>query len=182
MLWILCISVGKKMNSEIANKLIFPFGLKHLPGKFDSTGARAMLLAIALQETNFLHRVQLVAGRRHWWESLSGPARGWWQFEVTGVSGVLNHHATSEHATSVLQRLRYPADVAIIHKAIAHNDALAAVFARLLLFTVPQRLPTRFETDEAWQQYLWAWRPGKPHPERWSENYALAWRIVTGET
>lgn len=169
------------MDARIANSIILPAGLQHLPGQLDTTAARAMLLAIALQETHFLHRVQLVGNNRHWWESLKGPARGWWQFERAGVSGVLNHRATSGHAIAVLQRLRYPAEVSVIHKALAHNDALAAVFARLLLFTVPQRLPTRFEAGEAWRQYLWAWRPGKPRSERWAENYTQAWHAVTKE-
>ncbi len=170
------------MDAKTAHDFILPAGLQHLPERLDTIEARAMLLAIGLQESDFKHRVQLIGNHRHWWDSLRGPARGWWQFERAGVTGVLRHRATADHAATVLERLRYPDEVGMVHKALAHNDPLAAVFARLLLFTVPNRLPRRDEANEAWRQYTWAWRPGKPHPARWPSRYAEAWRIAAGES
>ena len=63
-----------------------------LPAKMDSPQARAMLKAIALQESRFEHRKQI-----------GGPARGFWQFEQGGgVRGVLNHPYSREHIRRIL--------------------------------------------------------------------------------
>jgi hypothetical protein len=65
-----------------------------------------------------------------------------------------------------------------VHDVVEYSDVVACVFARLLLWTLPQRLPQPTETDMAWRQYIDAWRPGKPHPQRWPERYARAWMEV----
>lgn len=142
--------------------------------------AEAMLLAIALQESGIRDRVQRQAGVREWWQS-EGPARGWWQFERDGgVAGVLRLSKTRLVVAPVLDLLRYPPQPAIIHDALAHNDTLACVMARALLVSVPQPLPGPAAPGEAWRQYLWAWRPGKPHPATWDGFYAAAWAAVNG--
>lgn len=151
--------------------------LSLLPARMDSPGARAMLLAIGMQESKFAHRRQFP----------TGPARGFWQFERGGVRacsgsrcwGVLVAPASRPHAERVLRRLTYPVDVAAAHAALEHNDALAAAFARLLLFTLPERLPRRDEPDEGWRQYLAAWQPGKPHARTWPGYFRRAWEIVS---
>lgn len=138
-----------------------------LPASMRGAKATAMLVAIALQESKAAHRYQV-----------GGPAKGFWQFEAGGgVHGVLSHPATQRHARLALVMLCYPASMptSAIHAAIEHNDVLAAVFARLLLWTLPFPLPERADALGAWAQYLEAWRPGKPHPLVWPENYALAW-------
>ena len=56
-----------------------------------------------------------------------------------------------------------------VYKALPTDDVLAACFARLLLFTVPRKLPNTEEA--AWQYYLEGWRPGKPHRHRWAQNW-----------
>lgn len=141
-----------------------------LPAPMKSEAATAMLLAIALQESKARYRHQL-----------GGPARGFWQFEAGGgVQGVLTHPATQMHARSALNLLCYPASltVNVIHGAIEHNDALAAVFARLLLWSLPQALPVSTDDAGAWDQYMAAWRPGRPHRSTWAPNYAVAWSMV----
>jgi len=140
-----------------------------LPAKMDSTPARAMLLAIGLQESEFKYRRQL-----------SGPARGYFQFErMGGVAGVMQHRATALLLAEVTGRLDYPLQVDVLYDAIEHNDVLAAVFARLLLWTIPEPLPGPHRADEGWRQYIEGWRPGKPHVERWWSRYAIAWEAVT---
>jgi len=155
------------MTPEQFNQIILTPALSLLLSCMDSPNARAMLIAICLQESGFNHRQQI-----------SGPARGFPQFEATGVHGVLTHHATAGLANSVCGALVYRPSVDEVHAAIRDNDVLAACFARMLLWTVPAALPDERQPDVGWEQYTWAWRPGKPHRERWDNNWERAWRAV----
>ena len=140
-------------------------GLSLLPEKMNTHEARAMLLAIGLQESRFEHRFQV-----------GGPARGFWQFEKGGgVKGVLDHHSTKEYITGVCKTLRIPATETDCYEAIAYNDPLACCFARLLLYTLPVKLPLKNESQKGWEQYIAAWRPGKPHFESWGAYFNTAW-------
>lgn len=145
---------------------VLPAALSLLPPEMDSPAARAMLLAIGLQETRFRNRTQV-----------RGPARGFWQFELGGaVADVLTRRSTRQHAEAALTALRYPTFAAhACFVAIEHNDVLAAVFARLNLWTLPDALPQRAEAERGWEQYVAAWHPGKPHRETWDANFARAW-------
>jgi hypothetical protein len=154
---------------------ILPAAFSVLPPIMESTEAKAMLLAIGLQESRFLHRRQ----------TNYGPARGFWQFEKVGIRGVSRHPASMGHLTAALRALRYEAfigETANLHYAIEDNDVLAAVFARLLLWTLPGALPGRGQADHGWAQYLDAWRPGKPHPETWRTFFDEAWTLITLES
>ena len=145
--------------------------LSRLPARMDSAEARVILLAIGLQESRMTYRRQL-----------GGPARGLWQFEVGtpetrgGVEGVLLHPASSRYlvATCAACDLRPVAQV--IHDRLEHDDVLAAIVARLLLWTDPAPLPAIDDADGAWAYYLRTWRPGKPHRSTWGE----AWRRGIG--
>lgn len=143
---------------------VIPAAMKLLPARLDSFEARVHMVAIGLQESRFAHRLQ--AG--------GGPARGFWQFESGGgVRGVLSHAATKPLIEPVLKVLQYKPHEC--YYAIEHNDTLAAVFARLLLFSHPKPLPEG--SEDAWRYYLDTWRPGKPHPETWAAFYAQAWAL-----
>lgn len=147
------------MNPETLNRCAIEPALSLLPRKMDSKEARHMLVAIAVQESGLRHRRQV-----------KGPARGWWQFEVNGVIGVVAHHATSRYAAEACNDLGYEdASPRELYEAMEHNDVLAAVFARLNLYWLPQALPD--SAQEGWLQYKTAWNPGKPHPERWIESW-----------
>lgn len=148
---------------------VIPAAADMLPDKMRSPQAAAMLLAIALQESKAKVRVQF-----------NGPARGFWQFETAGVAGVIRHPATRDHLSGALGTLRYKSTLppALLQRALEDNDVLACVFARLLLWTLPQALPGSTNPDEGWRQYRDAWRPGKPHPATWNAHYAEAWSIV----
>jgi hypothetical protein len=145
-------------------------GLLALPPQFHSADALRMLLAIGYQESGFVHRHQM----------RGGPAHGWWQFEPIGVQGVLEHPASRQHAARVLPALGYRGQPSVltVHGAIEHCDALASAFARLLLWRLPEPLPGPHERDAAWGQYIEAWGPGKPHPERWPRSWAYACELV----
>lgn len=144
---------------------ILPAALSLLPPRMDTPAARRMILAIGLQESRFEHRRQI-----------SGPARGFLQFERSGVLGVIRHPATWPHLRSAVVALQYEPEMAGddigLHAAIEHNDVLACVIARLNLWWLPQPLATT--QDDGWEQYRAAWRPGKPHPESWPACWARA--------
>jgi hypothetical protein len=142
--------------------------LQMLPSRMDSPEARAMLLAIGLQESGFEHRRQIV-----------GPAASYWQFERSGgVTGVLAHPSTAKLARECCERLDINPDPIAVYEAIVYHDVLACVLGRLLLWTSPLALPHEHEANAGWTLYISTWRPGKPHPEQWNDNYWLAWNMV----
>lgn len=155
---------------DLVAKHVVPMAYAVLPKAMNQLPATALLLAIGWQESRFAHRVQV-----------KGPARGLWQFEqVGGVTGVLSHPQTREHVRSALKALgyRYEPTPQGCYWAIEHNDALAFVFARLLLYTLPWALPVQSMEAEGWRQYTAAWRPGKPHIETWGESWKRGWAAV----
>lgn len=153
---------------DVVVREIIPVTMRLLPIGMDSPAARAMLVAIGLQESRFIHRRQI-----------KGPARGFLQFERGGgVRGVLTHPATAQTARQLADTLCYPADEHTLYAALEHNDVLALAFGRLLLWTLPGRLPGPQEPVEGWRQYMESWRPGKPHEGTWQAFYAEAWTRV----
>jgi hypothetical protein len=138
-----------------------------LPPAMDSPQAKAMMIAIAMQESRWDERRQI-----------GGPARGFWQFELGGIRGVLSHKATQPIIRSVLDRLDYDYRPETSYAAIEHNDVLAFAYARCNLWWIPAPLPARGEEGEGWEQYLEAWRPGRPWRGTWGAFYAQAWDLV----
>jgi hypothetical protein len=155
--------------STYVRRTAIPAALSLLPENMDSAAARLLLMAIGFQESAFAHRVQV-----------HGPARGFWQFEKGGVQGVLLHHASSVEALKALSAMGYRTDREDVHAALRDNDILAAVMARLLLWTHPRALPDADDVEGAWQYYLSLWRPGRPHRDRWDANHAKAVAFVKG--
>lgn len=160
----------------IIGRHVIPAALSLLPPAMDTPAARAMLLAIGLQESRFLYRRQ----------KDFGPARGFWQFEKNGaVRGVVNHQLTRGPLNAALRALRYPELVdrkpnqtATLHQAIQENDILACVFARLNLWWLPGSLPGRHQVAAGWEQYIAAWQPGRPHPDTWPAFFEEAWERI----
>lgn len=136
--------------------------LAELPERMTSDAARVMLVAIGLQESRLTWRRQRAGG----------PARGLWQFERSAVRGVLVHEASRSVARRACERRGLPATATAVWLAIETDDVLAAVFARLLLWTDPLPLPD--DMDAGWSYYLRNWRPGKPHPQTWPAFYRRA--------
>lgn len=151
---------------EVLRSYVIPAAYYLLPVEMVSEQATAMLLAIALQESSGRHRQQM-----------HGSARGFWQFEVAGVRGVLEHPDTAAPITASLRALGYDSTMpaSAIQPLLEHNDILAACFARCLLWTDPKRLPERSEADYGWVVYLSTWRPGKPRPDAWEGHFVEAW-------
>ena len=131
--------------------------------------AQRILLAIAIQESGLRHRRQVIAGAGE-----TGPASSFWQFEAGGgCKGVLEHYLVAPCMRSLCADFNVPATPQGLWEAMRYQDVLAAIAARLLIYTLPDKLPTTAE--EGWKQYVAAWRPGRPHPETW----AAAWDTAT---
>src|SRR5439155_7675752 len=136
-------------------KFTIPAAYSLLPSKMESDYATAMLLAIGLQESGFERRQQIDGG----------PAHGFWQFEIAGVTGVLRHPQSRAYIDQALRDFCYDdlSDrIAGCYTIIEHSDTLACIFARLLLWTLPIPLASDDQPYLAWSQYLDAWRPGRP--------------------
>lgn len=158
------------MTPDDLDRLILTPALSLLPERMDSRPARAMLIAIALQESGLRYRAQI-----------RGPARSWWQFEPAGIRGVLDHPASSQYAIGVCNVLGYRPDWYDLHPtgAFEHSDLLAACFARLLLWRLPEPLPAREQGSMGWDQYNLTWAPGRPRRRLWPDNWAQAWEVVS---
>lgn len=157
------------MTPYYLNRWIIPAALALLEARHDTPESRAMLIAIALQESGIKARRQ----------SGNGPARSFWQFEKGGIEGVLNHKASRERIRQVCVSLNVVPDVDSVHAAIEHNDILGAACARLLLFTSPNSLPQSNQMMEGWEMYCnELWRPGRPRFETWGGNWLTAWESL----
>lgn len=143
-----------------------------LSGIPDTSDARRFLLAIAIQESGLRHRRQVITGAGE-----TGPAASFWQFEQGGgCKGVLEHYLVAPCMRSLCTDFNVPTTPQALWEAMRYSDVLAAIAARLLLYTLPAKLPTTAE--EGWKQYLDAWRPGKPHPDTWARAWASATETV----
>jgi hypothetical protein len=165
------------MKPEIVHRCLVAATLAIFPVEYNSPRARAMLLSIGLQETEFKARRQLVAGEKRWWKS-QGPAVGYWQNERIGIQGIMQHHRAGPMLRNICDTLGYPFDLDVLYDAVKYDNILAVVIARLMLWVHPDPLPGPNDVSTSWQYYLRTWRPGKPHPERWEDNYRRAWEIV----
>ncbi len=153
--------------AELLNSAIRPALLK-LPFKMRSKEAEAMILGISLQESGCKFRKQI-----------NGPARGYAQFELIGVQGVMSHPSTGLQAELLCDALGVPANPDEVFEAIAWHDVLAMGFARLLLWQSPAAIPIEASgPDAGWLMYVQQWRPGRPRPEKWDANWRQAWGLV----
>lgn len=143
-------------------RVVIPAAMAMLPHEMDSVDARIELVAIGLQESRFEHRRQV-----------QGPALSFWQAESGGgFRGLLSHPATRELAREILRTMAYGEPDETDFAAIEHNDILACIGARLLLWTHPGPLPRN--AADGWAYYLATWRPGKPRRATWDAFFATA--------
>lgn len=137
-----------------------------------SEAAERFLLAIALQESALRHRRQVVANGLE-----NGPAASFWQFERGGgCVGALRHPLAAPRMRAILEEFNVEPTPLALWEAMRYNDIVAAAAARLLVYTLPGKLPE--DPADGWEQYLDAWRPGEPHPSTWAINWNLADQVV----
>lgn len=160
-------------TTQYVSLYVFPAAFALLPAHMGTREAKAMILAIFLQESRMRNRVQI-----------KGPANGFGQFEEgnaksrAGVYGVLHHPTTRPILLPILDTMRFEPDAHACYRALEHNDILMVVFSRLLLWTSPMALPGPNNAAAGWRLYTSAWRPGKPHPETWDAFFTQAWQIT----
>ena len=131
-----------------------------LPDKMDTQFARINLAAIGFQETSYKTRIQYG----------NGPARSYWQFERGGIKGVMLHQTTIRLASELCDARGVDFNSEKIWQAMETDDVLGAAFARLLMWTDSQALPTN--EQDAWTMYAERlWRPGRPHPDKWAASW-----------
>lgn len=136
----------------------------------DVRASRRLMLAIAGQESEMTYRRQGEGMHAF------GPARGFWQFELAGVAGVLGARASGPVARRVVHEW-LKADTALrgwvnpvlgaLGDGTPTGDAVAVAFARLLLWCDPRPLPDDEDDDAMWEYYVANWRPGKPRRDAW---------------
>jgi hypothetical protein len=143
-----------------------------LQGIPQNANAARFLLAIALQESALRYRRQIIAGGQE-----TGPAASYWQFEKGGgCVGVMTHKSVASKMLNICGAYDVAPTAQALWEAMRYNDIVAACAARLLIYTLPSKLPTN--ADDGWRQYLAAWRPGRPHPEAWAKHWDNATAIV----
>lgn len=168
--------VGVNELAWYVHTWVLPAALALLPGKMDTPQARAEMLAIGYQESGFVARQQ--GGTKK--TPGQGPAKSFWQFErMGGVAELLDTPSTAAILTPICDLLGYPRWTPTdLHEAMEHNDVLAAVMARLLLYRDPRQMPESNEIAKGWEIYVARWRPGKPHPQTWPAHFAAGWEMV----
>lgn len=159
--------------SRLLNTAIYP-ALSDLAGMGIQSNPEAarFMLAIALQESGLRHRRQVVSGGAE-----NGPAASFWQGELTGgLIDMLNRPATKPRMRAICEMYNVAPTPAGLWEAIRYQDIVAAAAARLLIYTLPSVLPV--DDMAGWEQYKKAWAPGKPKPDTWPANWALASETV----
>jgi hypothetical protein len=99
------------------------------------------------------------------------------------VKGVINHRNTKDILLKVLLSLNIAPSSGACYDCLAEpeHDALATVFARLLLYTDPHPLPAlNCAPDLAWDYYFRNWRPGRPHRHTFDAYLIHAREAVNG--
>lgn len=134
--------------------------------QLNSIDAGRMILASAIQESGLEHRHQI-----------GGPAHGLAQEEPIGAAEALRIDNEVLN-TRFLEALGLPQDRDKLHRALEWSEWGMVVSARLKLWPLPDRLPRQHEQDEAWKQYIAAWKPGKPWPHKWEHSWITACQAV----
>lgn len=152
--------------------------LARMEPKFQGSAAECMLTAIPTQESDFRSLYQIGKDGR----AIHNLARGFYQFEMTGVRAVIRHPSCRWLAPFLVKNGFLTPTPEVIHFALPGSSSLQVWLARANLWWYPHSLVEPvldFEHEEAaWQQYLEIWRPGKPHRELWGRAWKLAVEAV----
>ncbi|MGO1000742.1 hypothetical protein [Lysobacter sp. CA196] len=164
------------LPTALVREVIVP-ALARFPASWSTRDAIVLLVAIAIQETQ-------LATRRQGTPLKPGPARGLWQFEVAGASGVLQHPETHAQAQALCRQAGIHASAGAVHRRVEVDDLFACQFARLLLRTDPSPLPYAHLSAEAaaFAYYLRNWRPGAARTAKGrakcAKRFTEAWRLA----
>lgn len=140
------------MSPIEALKAAFALLPRHMSPSLEQPG-RVVVPLLAMQHQENPQRVP---------KQIGGPAVGDYQFEKGGgIKGVLTHSTSRNAARDLCEALGVEPTVDAVYVALqTKNDTLDAGFARLLMWTDPERLPALGEVEATWKLYLRVWRPG----------------------
>lgn len=158
---------GVALGAQIIDKT---FNDYLIADRFVSPEAKVLLLAIGLQESGFVDRVQ----------KDNGPAHSFWQEEPNGIKAVMYNSVNKPYLLRACNSMGIAFDWYDIYEEVINNDELACIVARLILYADPAKLPTVGDSDGAWEYYIANWRPGKPRPQDWPDNYKAAMEYING--
>lgn len=140
--------------------------------------AELLLLAAAIHESGLRTRSQD-----------GGTARSWWQIDKGGLKALTASRLGDLLFTEAVRCLfgldGTPILVGEIVLAALGDpamDQLACATARLLFWLDPHPLPEVGDGNGAWACYLRTFRPGKPRPEAWPADYAVASAALREDT
>lgn len=157
--------------------------LAAMPRVFDSPAARCMLLAIALQEGGALltgRRPLRRQGAQSAARGRLGPARSFWQNELSSVLEVMTNRRTEALAAILLTEAGLPHDPREVHRRLERPDAdaVACQLNRLLLWLDPRPLPAPRHADSgaAFEYYRRNWRPGAARTASGAAAALRRWR------
>lgn len=153
------------MSPSQLNTVHITAGLQLLPPALDVPNARRFMVSWALQET------ALAALRQYG----NGPAASVYQFERPTIQLVLDHAKAGPLAKSACGAVGVQPTARAIwdHFQTMPGQALASVFARLLMWCDPHPLP--LTAADGWTFYAkYVVRPGKPHEGTWPANWNAA--------
>lgn len=124
------------------------------------TEREVLLVGIAMVESDLRFRKQ----------QPSGPARSFWQIELPTAVDTLKR---CKPVRDLWEALLLPEIV--VHTDVEHTDLGACALACGILRLTEGRLPLLGESSDPQKDYYRrAWRPGKPHDEKWPAAYAAA--------
>jgi len=163
-------------------KIDIEAGLDLLPTIRKADSARVLLYATSRQENPTRSPRQIIKDSETGKLVPKGPAVGDYQFEKTGIRGVLNFYRPSVPAAAraACAARGVAPTVEAVFDALQVDPVLAAAFARLLYFTDSGAMPAVGDEPGAWAVYLRTWRPGAyaRQPEqlrsKWRKSYAEA--------
>lgn len=154
-------------QTVLAKVIVPAFAL--LPAQMDTPQARVMLLAIGGQESGYRTRQQD-----------NGPAHGLWQNERPIQQLLIDNKASAAEVYALCKSRAVSPLAHDMYWALLTDDIFAADIARLILWCNAEPLPELGDCAGAWRYYDQTWRPGKPRPADWPDNYRAALAAVTG--
>jgi hypothetical protein len=155
----------------LSRNLVGPV-LRWMGASYDSPSVMAEMVTIAYVESDCRYRKQI-----------KGPARSFWQIEPFTGLDFLNRSARLQYFWKQL-RLPRPLTMQGVGDQLYKDDRAGCVMARVILWErLSKTAPPPFDPGEAaakegLDQYLKAWRPGRPHPERFLAAWPIAVMLV----
>lgn len=156
---------------------ILPAFTRYMSHPKQSVKAMVQIIATGLQESQVMFRKQVP----------SGPARGFLQIEPPTAIAAYDKDAYLRgelmnlrlNTTQLLPTNTTAARRNYLANVCELNDPACVLIGRSIMWLDPSPIPEIGDVEGAWDFYaLKTWRPGKPRPEHWWDNYMQAVNVV----